>query len=127
LALKKRDAIGTANGEITKLGKKLTEKQLSDIDTLVAKKVENRVIIEKYSMMQFPVQWVSMKKIEFVFSRTIKRIALIEDDTNVVQVFIDYGYPDANKFGVVTPWSIATAKPLDDIHKEQRSQTSVFK
>jgi len=49
LPLKKRDAIGTANGEITKLGmkKKLTEKQLSDIDTLVAKKVENKVIIEK--------------------------------------------------------------------------------
>jgi hypothetical protein len=35
LPLKKRDAIGAANGEITKLGmkKKLTEKQLSDIDT----------------------------------------------------------------------------------------------
>jgi F0F1-type ATP synthase delta subunit len=44
--LKKRDAIGTANGD-TKLGmkKKLTEKQLSDIDTLVAKKVENKVVI----------------------------------------------------------------------------------
>jgi hypothetical protein len=43
-----------------------------------------------------------MKKINLFFYRTIKRISYGEDDTNVVQVFMcDYGYPDANKFGVV--------------------------
>jgi hypothetical protein len=41
LPLKKSDAIGTANGEITKMyEKKLTEKQLSDIDILVNKSRE---------------------------------------------------------------------------------------
>jgi hypothetical protein len=134
LALKKRDAIGTANGEITKLGmkKKLTEKQLSDIDTLVAKKVENRVIIEKIFNDAVSCTMGIYEKIEFVFLYGLSRgLALIEDDTNVgTGVRIDYGYPDANKFGVVTPWSIATAKPLDDIQrviKEARSKGVALK
>lgn len=129
LPLKKRDAIGTANGEITKLGmkKKLTEKQLSDIDTLVAKKVENKVIIEKIFNDAVSCTMGIYEKMEYVFLNALSTgIALIEDDTNVgTGVRIDYGYSDANKFGVVKVWSDATSKPLDDIQrviKEARSK-----
>jgi hypothetical protein len=119
LPLKKRDAIGTANGEITKLGmkKKLTEKQLSDIDTLVAKKVENKVIIEKIFNDAISCTMGIYEKVEYVFLHALSTgIALIEDTENVgTGIRIDYGYSDANKFGVSTPWSDATANPIDDI------------
>lgn len=129
LPLKKRDAIGTANGEITKLGmkKKLTEKQLSDIDTLVAKKVENKVIIEKIFNDAVSCTMGIFEKMEYVFLSALSTgVALIEDTENVgTGVRIDYGYSDANKFGVATAWSDAAAKPLDDIQrviKEARSK-----
>lgn len=129
LPLKKRDAIGTANGEITKLGmkKKLTEKQLSDIDTLIAKKVENKVIIEKIFNDAISCTMGIYEKVEYVFLSALSTgIALIEDTENVgTGVRIDYGYSDANKFGVVKAWSDAAAKPLDDIQrviKEARSK-----
>lgn len=129
LPLKKRDAIGTANGEITKLGmkKKLTEKQLSDIDTLVAKKVENKVIIEKIFNDAVSCTMGIYEKVEYVFLHALSTgIALIEDTENVgTGIRIDYGYSDANKFGVVKAWSDTAAKPLDDIQrviKEARSK-----
>jgi hypothetical protein len=129
LPLKKRDAIGTANGEITKIGmkKKLTEKQLSDIDTLVAKKVENKVIIEKIFNDAVSCTMGIYEKMEYVFLKALSTgIALIEDPENVgIGVRIDYGYSDANKFGVVKAWSDSAAKPLDDIRrvvKEARSK-----
>jgi hypothetical protein len=129
LPLKKRDAIGTANGEITKLGmkKKLTEKQLSDIDTLVAKKVENKVIIEKIFNDAVSCTMGIYEKVEYVFLHALSTgVALIEDTENVgTGIRIDYGYSDANKFGVVKAWSDAAAKPIDDIvrvTKEARSK-----
>lgn len=129
LPLKKRDAIGTANGEITKLGmkKKLTEKQLSDIDTLVAKKVENKVIIEKIFNDAVSCTMGIYEKMEYVFLNALSTgIALIEDTENVgTGIRIDYGYSDANKFGVVKSWSDTASKPLDDIQrviKEARSK-----
>lgn len=134
LPLKKRDAIGTANGEITKLGmkKKLTEKQLSDIDTLVAKKVENKVIIEKIFNDAVSCTMGIYEKVEYVFLKALSTgTALIEDPENVgVGVRIDYGYSDANKFGVVKAWSDAASKPLDDIKrvvKEARSKGASLK
>jgi len=119
LPLKKRDAIGTANGEITKLGmkKKLTEKQLSDIDTLVAKKVENKVIVEKIFNDAVSCTMGVYEKLEYVFLNALSTgVALIEDTENVgTGIRIDYGYSDANKYGASIPWSDPTAKPLDDI------------
>jgi hypothetical protein len=129
LPLKKRDAIGTANGDITKMGmkKKLTEKQLSDIDTLVNKKVENKVIVEKIFNDAISCTMGIYEKMEYVFLSALSTgVALIEDTENVgTGVRIDYGYSDANKFGVVKSWSDTAAKPLDDIQrviKEARSK-----
>lgn len=129
LPLKKRDAIGTANGDITKMGmkKKLTEKQLSDIDILVNKKVENKVIVEKIFNDAISCTMGIYEKMEYVFLSALSTgVALIEDTENVgTGVRIDYGYSNANKFGVVKAWSDAAAKPLDDIQrviKEARSK-----
>lgn len=128
LPLKKRDAIGTANGEITKLGmkKKLTEKQLSDIDTLVAKKVENKVIVEKIFNDAISCTMGIYEKVEYVFLSALSTgIALIEDSENVgTGIRIDYGYKAENKFGVAKPWSDSTALPINDIVRVTKAARS---
>ena len=119
LPLKKRDAIGTADGEITKLGmkKQMSEKQLSDIDILVSKKVENKIIVEKIFNDAVACTMGIFEKLEYIFLTSLSNgIGLVEDTENVgTGVRIDFGYKDANKFGVVKPWSDSTSKPLDDI------------
>jgi hypothetical protein len=119
LPLKKRDAIGTADGEITKLGmkKQMSEKQLSDIDILVNKKVENKIIVEKIFNDAISCTMGILEKIEYIFLTSLSNgVGLVEDTENVgTGIRIDFGYKDANKFGVVKPWSDAAAKPLDDI------------
>ncbi|MBP1222657.1 major capsid protein [Flavobacterium sp. 1355] len=119
MPLKKRDAISTADGEITKLGmkKQMTEKQLSDIDILINKKVENKVIIEKIFNDAVACTMGVYEKLEYIFLKGLSTgITVVEDTENVgTGIRIDYGYKDANKFGASIKWSDANAKPLDDI------------
>lgn len=119
LPLKKRDAIGTADGEIAKLGmkKQMSEKQLSDIDILVSKKVENKIIVEKIFNDAISCTMGILEKIEYIFLTSLSNgVGLVEDTENVgTGVRIDFGYKAANKFGVVKPWSDSTSNPLDDI------------
>jgi Phage major capsid protein E len=119
LPLKKRDAIGTADGEITKLGmkKQMSEKQLSDIDILVNKKVENKIIVEKIFNDAIACTMGILEKIEYIFLTSLSNgVGLVEDTENVgTGIRIDFGYKDANKFGVVKPWSDSASNPLDDI------------
>lgn len=119
LPLKKRDAIGTADGEIAKLGmkKQMSEKQLSDIDILQNKKVENKIIVQKIFNDAISCTMGILEKIEYIFLVSLSSgVGLVEDTENVgVGVRIDFGYKDANKFGVVKPWSDSTSLPLDDI------------
>jgi len=129
LPLKNRDAIGTANGDIPKLGmkKKLTEKQLSDIDILISRKVENKVIVEKIFNDAISCTMGIFEKIEYVFLNALSTgTALVEDENNVgTGVRIKYGYLNSNIFGVVKAWSDTASKPLDDIQrvlKEARSK-----
>ncbi|URM37143.1 major capsid protein [Flavobacterium anhuiense] len=121
LPLKKRDAISTADGEITKLGmkKQMTEKQLSDIDILINKKVENKIIIEKIFNDAVACTMGVYEKLEYIFLKGLSTgITVIEDSENVgTGIRIDYGYKDANKFGASVPWSDPAAKPLDDIQR----------
>lgn len=45
-------------------------------------------------------------------------ITVIDDTENEgTGVRLDYGYLDANKFGISILWNIAAAKPLDDIRQ----------
>ena len=134
MPLKKRDAISTADGEITKLGmkKQMSEKQLSDIDILVAKKIENKVIVEKIFDDAVSCTMGVYEKIEYIFLKGLSSgVALIEDTVNVgTGIRIDYGYLPANKFGATLPWSDPASKPLTDIErvrKEARTKGAVLK
>ncbi|MDQ1088568.1 major capsid protein [Siphonobacter sp. SORGH_AS_1065] len=122
LPLKSRDSIGKASGDIPKMGMelKLTEQQLTDLDTLVALKASEQQILAKLFADTSKAITGIHERNEAIFLQGLSTgIGLVEDDKNVgVGIRLDYGYLTANKFGVSTLWSTpATAKPLDDIQK----------
>lgn len=119
LPLKKQDAISTASGDIPKAGMKLklTEKQLSDIDTMRAKGVALIEIVKKVFGQVKKVVFGVYERNEAVFLEALSTgQALVEDTENVgLGIRVDYGYKDSNKFRATKPWSDPTAKVVDDI------------
>jgi len=101
----------------------MSEKQLSDIDILVNKKVENKIIVEKIFNDAISCTMGILEKIEYLFLTSLSNgVGLVEDTENVgTGVRIDFGYKNANKFGVVKPWSDSTSNPLDDIKNVLKS------
>ena len=128
LPLKKRDSIGTADGEIAKLGmkKQMSEKQLSDIDVLVSKKVDNKVIVDRIFNDAVSCTMGVYEKLEYIFLKGLSTgIGLVEDTENVgTGIRIDYGYRPANKFGVTTLWSDPSSKPIDDVKRVLKAAKS---
>ncbi|QDK80837.1 hypothetical protein EXU85_20380 [Spirosoma sp. KCTC 42546] len=122
LPLKKRDSISKANGDIPKLGMKLqlNERQLTDLDTLVATGASDQQIVAKLFADTPKVITGVYERCEEMFLRGLSTgVTLIEDTENVgTGIRIDYGYASANKFGVAVLWSSAsTATPFDDIQR----------
>lgn len=121
LPLKKRDSISKANGDIPKMGMelKLNEKQLTDLDTLVAQGGTINQILAKLFNDTPKVIGGIYERNEAMFLQGLSTgITLVEDSENVgTGVRLDYNYPSANKFGVATVWSSTSSKPFDDIEK----------
>jgi hypothetical protein len=121
LPLKKRDAISKANGDIPKMGMelKLNERQLTDLDTLVATGASDSQILAKLFADTPKVIGGIWERNEAMFLEGLSTgVTLVTDDENVgTAVRLDFGYPTANKFGVTTVWSNTASKPLDDIKR----------
>lgn len=122
LPLKKRDSISKASGDIPKMGLelKLNEKQLSDLDVLVAQNGTTEQILSKLFQDTPRVIGAVNERIEEMFLQGLSSgVTLVDDTENVgTGVRLDYGYKAANKFGVSTLWSTpATALPFDDIQR----------
>lgn len=122
LPLKKRDSITKATGDIPKMGMelKLNEKQLTDLDTLVAQGATEQQIIAKLFQDVPKVIGGVYERNEAMFLEGLSTgVTLVEDAENVgTGVRLDFGYRVANKFGVGVLWSDPTnAKPFDDIQK----------
>jgi len=121
LPLKKRASFGTASGDIPKVGMKysLSEREMSQIDVLQARNVETKALIAKIFADTTKSILGIYEKLEHTFLYGLSHgFALVDDDTNVgTGVRVDYGYKDANKFGVEKPWSDSTSKPIDDIKR----------
>jgi hypothetical protein len=122
LPLKKRDSISRFSGDIPKLGMKLqlNEKQLTDLDTLIAQGVSDAQIAAKIFNDVPKVIGGVQERVEEMFLRGLSSgVTLIEDSENVgAGIRVDFGYYSANKFGVNTLWtSTATSLPDDDIKK----------
>lgn len=122
LPLKKRDSVDKATGDIPKMGMKkyLNEKQMSDIDVLIAQNSDEAQIIAKlFTDLPSCIGGV-YERLEKMFLEALSSgVTLVEDMENTgTGVRLDMGYKSANKFGVNALWSNpTTAKPFDDIQR----------
>jgi hypothetical protein len=121
LPLKRRDSMGKASGDIVKSGMELwlNETQLTQLNAMVKQQVSESDIIAKLFQDTPRVITGIYELMEKLFLEGLSTgVVLVDVDKNTgTGVRIDYGYLDANKFGVSILWSNVSAKPLDDIRK----------
>lgn len=121
LPLKSRDSMAKASGDITKIGMemKLSEKQLTDLDTLVASNASEKVILQKLFQDTPRVITGVHERMEAMFLEGLSTgVTVVEDSENVgTGVRLDYGYLTENKFGVAALWSDPNALAIDDIKR----------
>ena len=119
--LKKRDAIKKASGKIPKYGMELwlNETQLTELHTLAAMKVDDKVIFQKIFQDLSRVMTGVYELNERLFLQGLSTgIISVDDEENTgTEVRLDFGYLDANKFGVSVLWDNVDSKPLDDLAK----------
>jgi hypothetical protein len=119
LPLKRRDSIGKASGDIVKSGMELwlNEKQLTELDTMVAQRVDESEIVAKlFADTQKVISGIYELMEKSFLEGLSTGITVIDDTENVgTGVRLNYEYLDANKFGVSVLWDNVAAKPLDDI------------
>lgn len=121
LPLKKRDAIETASGDIPKVGMKLklTEKQLSDIDTMKAKGVSLLNIVAKVFSDFKKVVFGVYERNEFMWLQALSTgITLVEDENNAgIGIRVTFGIKEDHKSKASKPWSDPTSKIVNDIKR----------
>lgn len=121
LPLKTRDSFARASGDLPKIGMELylNEKQMSDIDAMVAMRLDVATITSKIFADTPRVITGVMERLEYMTLRGLSHGVALADTENVgTGVRVDYGYLPANQRGVGVLWSTpATSKPIDDIQK----------
>lgn len=120
LPLKSRDAISTAAGELPKMGLKkyLTEKQMKDIDAMIALNYPFPAIAAKIFDDVQPCIEAIYERIEDIFLSELSTGIGLSQHNNGTGVRVDIGYLEANKFGATKVWSdTENALPLDDMQK----------
>lgn len=120
LPLKNRDSLSQAGGDIPKLGMELflNEKQMSDIDAMIAQGMDVEVVARKIFEDTPRVISGIYERLEAMFLQGLSTgVALADEDNAGTGVRIDYGYLPTNQFGVKIQWegNATTALPLDDI------------
>lgn len=119
--LKSRDSLGGATGDIAKMGIELwlNEKQLTELDTLVAQGGTKAQIAAKIFEDLPKTITAVYERLEYLFLQGLSTgIALADSDNTGTGIRLDYKYPASNKFGVGVVWSnVASATPVDDINR----------
>ncbi|MDD3404969.1 MAG: BACON domain-containing protein [Paludibacteraceae bacterium] len=121
LPLKKRNKLQTANGDLPKIGMKmkLGEKQITDINIMRARGVEEATIVGK--LLNDAVRCTNGidERIEAMFLTGLSDgVTLVADADNIgTGIRVDFGYLDENKFGVVTKWGESGYAPISDIKR----------
>ena len=119
LPLKSRDTIETASGDIPKIGMKLylTEKQMKDIDSMLAQRLPINNIVQKiFNDTPRCIEGV-WERIEDIFLSELSSGVGLSERNNGTGVRIDMGYYNDHKFGVAALWDSPSAKALDDLQK----------
>lgn len=122
LPIKSREAIETASGKIPKLGLKmeLSEQEMKNIDALLRQPNPNISLITQKVFDDVPrVITAIYERLEDMFLSGLSTGVAITERNEGVGTRVDYGYRDANKFGVSVKWAdnADTATPIDDIQK----------
>lgn len=122
LPLKTRDSLSRASGNIPKMGMELflNEKQMSDIDAMIAQNLPVNTIVQKIFEDAPRVISGVYERLEAMFLEGLSTGVALADSNNVgTGVRIDYGYLDSHKFGVPVVWNgnATTATAIDDIEK----------
>jgi hypothetical protein len=121
LPLKRRDSIGKASGDIAKSGMELwlNEKQLTELDAMVAQGSSESEIVAKLFQDTPRVVIGIYELMEKAFLEGLSSGVTVIDDTENTGtgVRLDYGYLTENRFGVSMLWNNVNAKPLDDLRK----------
>lgn len=125
LPLKKRDSLSKASGDIPKIGMEmyLNEKQMSDIDAMIAQNIDVSIIVQKIFEDTPKVITGVYERLEAMFLQGLSSgVALADTDNVGTGVRVDYGFLPSNKFGVSTQWAgnPTTAAALDDIDRVVR-------
>ena len=128
LPLKSRDSLTRASGNLPKVGMELflNEKQMSDIDAMIAQGLPINTVVQKIFEDTPRVITGVYERMEAMFLEGLSTgVALADSDNVGTGVRVDYGYLDANKFGVATQWANSTsALAIDDIEKVIRKATN---
>lgn len=120
LPLKTRDSLSKASGDIPKLGMKLylTEKQMKDIDSMIAQGLPvNQILNKIFNDLPRCIEGI-WERLEDMFLSGLSTGIALSTRNNGTGVRINYGYEEANQFGVAVAWADAErATPLDDLQK----------
>lgn len=119
LPVKSRDTIEVVSGDIPKIGMKmyLTEKQMKDIQSLIATSRPTAQIVDKiFTDLPRVIEGV-YETIEGIFLSELSTGVGIAPRSNGTGVRVDMKFLDANKFGVKALWSDTKANALDDLQK----------
>lgn len=136
LPLKSRDSITTATGAIPKLGLKLylTEKQMKDLDAMIATNTPPAQVIQNMFADVPRVIEAIYERIEDMFLSELSSGVGISTRSGGTGVRIDVGFLEENKFKASVLWSDTEhSSPLDDIQQifdkameDQNNITDVF-
>jgi hypothetical protein len=129
---KRRDSIRKESGDIVKSGMELwlNESQLTELQEMAKQKEKEPIIVAKLFQDTPRVITGIYELIEKMFLEGLSTgVALIDKENTGTGVRLNYGYFDANKFGVSILWDNVAAKPLDDIlqalHKSKADGNSI--
>lgn len=117
LPLKSRDTIETASGNIPKMGMKLylTEKQMKDVDSMIAQNMPLQRIIDAIFADSPRVIEGVWERIEDLLLSELSTGIGLSSRNNGTGIRINMNFYEANKFNVSSLWNDAVSTPLDDI------------
>lgn len=121
LPLKMRDAISKATGDIPKQGMELylNEKQLTQLDVLVAQNAPESVIVQK--LFRDTARCIGgiyeNNELAFLIGLSTGVTVVSDADRPGIGIRMDFGYLTANKFGASVLWTDSAADPIYDIER----------
>lgn len=119
LPLKKRDSLRKADGDIPKIGMKLSlnESTMNELNILLATGGADAEVIRKLFADADKCVSGIWERLEYMFLMGLSTglIVVTDEDNPGVGIRVDFGHPDSNKYGVSLPWTDTNAKPIDDI------------